>query len=237
VAALGEDGPSYAPAEEGVKSTGPEGRAPAYAKVIRSMALRVLAAGCSADEREAIEPVVRAALSSRPSTEAWNVSVVKMRDKWSVTVDGPPGTLRGWNFVGPAEAIGEAIAGAVGPAASPPASTGHPAPSAAPVPPSPSPLPRAAAPPPRDPPAAGPAPRAPLPRRAATSRALPGGRLEKRDPLDCDKCGQSFVVVYESGPHEPTRDVAVACPHCWAINRLEVADEAGAVGDYRAEKE
>lgn len=81
-------------------------------------------------------------------------------------------------------------------------------------------------------PAAGPAPRAGAPApRAPASRTG-----EQRGPSRCSKCGQGFVVVYEAAPDEPEETVAVACPHCWQVNHVLVAEGAAETRDYRAEK-
>jgi hypothetical protein len=44
------------------------------------------------------------------------------------------------------------------------------------------------------------------------------------------------VVVYEARAGEPEVSVAVACPHCWHINRVAVGDWAAAGHEFRAEK-
>ena len=43
-------------------------------------------------------------------------------------------------------------------------------------------------------------------------------------------------MVYEAQPGEPLVLAAVACPHCWQINRAMVGDWAAAGHDFRAEK-
>jgi len=52
------------------------------------MPLRVLAAGGSKEEKDRVEALVRSALAARAS-ESWFVSLVKLGNKWSVTLDGP----------------------------------------------------------------------------------------------------------------------------------------------------
>jgi hypothetical protein len=53
------------------------------------MPLKVLAAGCSQEEKERAESDVRRALGPRIQSEAWMVSLVKMQGRWSITLDGP----------------------------------------------------------------------------------------------------------------------------------------------------
>jgi hypothetical protein len=57
-----------------------------------------------------------------------------------------------------------------------------------------------------------------------------------RSPCRCEKCGKAFVVSYEAMPDESEESVAVACPHCWQVNRVLVAESAAEAMDYRAEK-
>src|SRR5207249_8968383 len=53
------------------------------------MALKILCAGGSKEEKEAAEAAVRAGIGPRPAAEAWTVSLVKVGRQWSVTLDGP----------------------------------------------------------------------------------------------------------------------------------------------------
>jgi hypothetical protein len=62
----------------------------------------------------------------------------------------------------------------------------------------------------------------------------PGGEAHVRHV--CEGCQQPFVVTYEPRPDETKVMAAVACPHCWEINHLEIGDWAAAGKDYRAEK-
>jgi hypothetical protein len=84
----------------------------------------------------------------------------------------------------------------------------------------------------------GPSPSAGTPRAApaAPARAGPSRAGEQRGPSRCSKCGQGFVVVYDAAPDEPEETVAVACPHCWQVNHVLVAEGAAETRDYRAEK-
>src|SRR5262249_4122630 len=63
------------------------------------MALKIMCAGFSKDERPVIESGVRSALGERGSREAWTVSVVKFGSGWSVTLDGPFERRRGMSFM------------------------------------------------------------------------------------------------------------------------------------------
>ncbi len=57
-----------------------------------------------------------------------------------------------------------------------------------------------------------------------------------REAHTCEKCQQRYFVVYERLADEPVVRAAVACPHCWGLNFVEVGDWAAAGHDYRAEK-
>lgn len=64
----------------------------------------------------------------------------------------------------------------------------------------------------------------------------PGPAREGRSRWECDKCRRAFVVIYEARPEESQESVPVACPHCWQVNRVLVAESAAEAKDYRAEK-
>src|SRR5262245_45799730 len=70
----------------------------------------------------------------------------------------------------------------------------------------------------------------------APSRSPAGRAGEQRGPSRCSKCNQGFVVIYDAAPDEPEETVAVACPHCWQVNHVLVAEGAAETRDYRAEK-
>jgi len=137
---------------------------------------------------------VRQALGSRAVTETWTVSLVRIGNQWSVTLDGPEPRFRNLSFATEQDRLGAAIREAVG---APPAAKA----------------------------AAG---------SAGTPVASPGA--EARVPHVCERCQQPFVVAYESRPDETRVLAAVACPHCWEINHLEIGEWAAAGRDYRAEK-
>ena len=106
------------------------------------MSLKVMCAGCSAEERERAESDVRRALGARAAgSETWIVSVINLQSRWSVTLDGPG--IRALNCTAPpgrlAEAIQEALQVRTGapPAAAAPSAAA--APAASPAAPAPSP--------------------------------------------------------------------------------------------------
>ena len=167
------------------------------------MSVKVLCAGCSPQEREAVEAAVAAGIGERGRQEPWTVSLVKLGNRWSVTLEGPERTARGVTFMAPDGRIRESIAEALrkGPTA--------PAPSATP----------------------GNVRSARVP---GPTGALAAG--EKRDRHDCSKCGKPYAIVYEAEAGEPTDDVPVACPRCWQIDHVPVAESAALSRDYRVEK-
>ena len=149
------------------------------------MALKLLCAGCSKDERQQAEATVRQALGERAESGAWTVSLVKAAGQWSVTLDGPSSGVPARTLVAPLGGLREAITEALGGGEAPPA---------------------------------------------------PARTAESGSPCQCDKCQKAFVVKYEAVPGESEASVAVACPHCWQVNRVLVAESAAEAMDYRAEK-
>jgi DNA-directed RNA polymerase subunit RPC12/RpoP len=184
------------------------------------MGLKILAAGCSKEDRERVEHRVKAVLGERPAGESWAVSLVKTHGKWSVTVDGPDNRLRGFTFLSSeprlSASLTEALQGAgfLGPSPS------------GPSPSSPSP----SGPSPSGPSRSGP----PTPMPASAPRPIPAG--ERRDRHECGNCGKPFLVLYEAQANEPQETVSVACPHCWERNVVSVGQWAATGRDYRAEK-
>jgi hypothetical protein len=69
------------------------------------MALKLLIAGCSSDERDSVASIAKSVLGNRPKEEPWNVSMVKVANQWSVTIDGPEPRYKGLNFVAPSEKL------------------------------------------------------------------------------------------------------------------------------------
>ena len=193
------------------------------------MGLRIMCAGCSKEEREQAELAVKRALHHVPASEAWTVSLVKMRAQWSVTLDAPGAEVRSLTMLAPESRLGESITEALRNAQG----SRAPAPPTTSPTPGPSPTPRALAP--------SPAPRAPAPSASRPSAAPPTARPSAppagaTDRLQCEKCGRPFRIVYESHPGEAQQEAPVACPHCWHGNRARVGAEAAESRDYRAEK-
>jgi len=89
------------------------------------MSLKILCAGCSSEERSAVEAGVRAGLGDRTRRDPWTVSLVKFGTGWSVTVDGP--TVQGHraSFMVPGPAGPEVLANAVRSAADPGGAASH----------------------------------------------------------------------------------------------------------------
>ena len=83
------------------------------------MSLKILCAGCSSEERAAVEAGVRAGLGERTRRDPWTVSLVKFGTGWSVTVDGPAIKGRRTSFMVPGSAGPQAVADAVRSAADP----------------------------------------------------------------------------------------------------------------------
>jgi hypothetical protein len=74
--------------------------------------------------------------------------------------------------------------------------------------------------------------------RAATAKSVPSGSgsgSEQRDRYDCEGCSAPFEVIYSSSPGERQEVCPVACPQCWHVNHVPIAEGAGATGDYRAQ--
>jgi hypothetical protein len=71
------------------------------------------------------------------------------------------------------------------------------------------------------------------PTGASVGGGPPGG--EQKDRYDCEGCSAAFEVVYSAAPGERTEVCPVACPHCWHVNHVPIAEGAGATGDYRAQ--
>ncbi|HVR71544.1 MAG TPA: hypothetical protein VMT87_11940 [Vicinamibacteria bacterium] len=174
------------------------------------MSVKILCAGCSKEEREQAEADVRKALADRAGSDEWMVSLVKLADRWSVTLDAPAARIRGVTVVAPQGRLVDSIRAALRDAAPGVGEKGA--------------TPAAAA---RAP--AGTA--APAASSGAGPAAVPsGGRLL------CEKCGGGFVVVFDSRPGESLETAPVACPHCWHVNRVLIDAEAALNRDYRAEK-
>jgi hypothetical protein len=165
------------------------------------MSLKILCAGASKEERQAVEAEVAAGLGMRARNDPWTVSLVKIGDRWSVTLEGPDRN-RGATFMAPSGRIRQSIAEALERGPSPAA-------------------------------ASTPERRSGAARPASSSVAGPRG--ERRDRHECSKCRNAYVIVYETEAGEPTEAVPVACPRCWQIDHVAVAQSAGINSDYRVE--
>jgi DNA-directed RNA polymerase subunit RPC12/RpoP len=73
------------------------------------MSLKILCAGGSKEEKEAVETAVRAGIGPRPAAETWTVSLVKVGRQWSVTLDGPEKSFPRATFVAGEGRLREAI--------------------------------------------------------------------------------------------------------------------------------
>jgi hypothetical protein len=161
------------------------------------MSLKILCAGASKEERQAVEAEVAAGLGVRARHDPWTVSLVKIGDRWSVTLEGPDRS-KGTTFMAQSGRIRQAIADVLEKGGEAPA------------------------------PERRPGPRPPSP--VAT-----GPRGERRDRHECSKCRKPYVIVYETEAGEATETVPVACPRCWQIDHVAVAQSAGINSDYRVE--
>lgn len=195
------------------------------------MPLTFLCAGCSADERDVAEASVKAALGERIRHEAWVVSIVKAGANWSVRLDGPE--HKGLSFVAPEPSLRDSIRERVGGAAhaSEPATPAAP-PAAAPTPTQAPHTPAARTPAPPTP--AAPTPAAPA-RPPAPARTEPSAG-SKRDRHECRSCRRAFVVIYEVENEEDQEMVSIACPHCWQMNHVLIAEAAAYTQAFKAEK-
>lgn len=63
--------------------------------------------------------------------------------------------------------------------------------------------------------------------------AAAGG--DRKDRHQCEACAAAFEVIFDQRPGEPEELCPVACPACWHVNKVPIAEAAGATGDYRAE--
>ena len=147
-----------------------------------------------------MEAEVEAGLGARARSDPWIVSLVKIGDRWSVTLEGPDRS-KGATFMAAGGRIRQSIAEALERGAPPPDA---PAPQ-----------------------------RRPGASRPAASTIGPRG--ERRDRHECSKCRTAYVIVYETEGNEPTETVPVACPRCWQIDHVAVAQSAGINSDYHVE--
>ena len=175
------------------------------------MSLNIMIAGCSKDERERIEAAVRAAFNGRPDEGPWNVSLVNVANQWSVDIDGPEPRFKGLSIVAPTGELTSSLQAALGSAA---------------------PVQDVAAAPPINPPAGN----GTSPAAATGGNGVPahaGGA--RTDRHQCEECAAAFEVIFDQQAGEPEELCPVACPACWHVNKVPIAEAAGATGDYRAQ--
>ncbi len=77
------------------------------------------------------------------------------------------------------------------------------------------------------------APSAPLTPSTKSAPVVSGG--EQKDRHACEGCSAPFEVIYSAAPGERQEVCPVACPQCWHVNHVPIAEGAGATGDYRAQ--
>ncbi len=51
----------------------------------------------------------------------------------------------------------------------------------------------------------------------------------------CAHCHRPFTVTYDASPDEAEVTAPVACPHCWKINQVPIAESAAVTLDYKTE--
>lgn len=57
----------------------------------------------------------------------------------------------------------------------------------------------------------------------------------RKDRHQCEECAVAFEVIFDRLANEPEELCPVACPACWHVNKVPIAEAAGATGDYRAQ--
>jgi len=75
--------------------------------------VKILIAGCLPKEKAHIEATVRSALGPRADSGPWSLSLVKVGNQWSVSLDGPEPRLKGVTVVAPEHRLKQAIAEAL----------------------------------------------------------------------------------------------------------------------------
>ena len=194
------------------------------------MGLNIMIAGCAKEKRDDVEASVKAAFGNRADTEPWTVSLVHIANQWSIEIDGPDPQFKGLSLVAPASELTQSLHQAL--------SAAQPSPAAAPAqtPAAPAPAQAQAQAQPHAQPQAAPVAVAAAPApQAAPQAAPPDTAGEKTDSHVCEECAAAFNVVYDALAGESREMCPVACPACWHVNKVPIAEAAGATGDYRAE--
>lgn len=183
---------------------------------VRIVSLKVLIAGCLPQDRVQVEGVVRKAVGTRSESGPWCVSLVKLGNSWSISLDGPEPSFKGLSLTATEDRLHETITGAL---SSPPARGGS-----------------------KSPQAGGSSPRQNVPgvqpdspRVAESSPPASTSSGDSRDRYECPKCGRPFLVVYPAEPREQEMKAPVACPHCWELTQVTVSESAAITETYRAE--
>jgi hypothetical protein len=185
------------------------------------MSLKILCAGGSKEEKDAVEAAVRAGIGTRPPGESWTVSLVKIGPQWSVTLDGPQKTSPRATFMAPQGGLRAAISESMARHSAPGAGAAPSRPASAAPAPSPSGS------------GVGGTSIGTAVARPTGSTGRPG---ERRNSYTCGQCNKGFVVSYESEANEAEETVPAACPHCWSILNVKVGLSAAVNDDYRVEK-
>lgn len=178
--------------------------------------MRILSAGCNDQEKARVEEVVKRAFGPQRGAGPWNVSLVKLGDVWTVTVASDDARIERRNFQAPfdrlEDSLREVLKGSAAEGSAVPASAPRQAEARQPV-------------------DSGPSTKPPSPSRAAPPPTAP--EKPKPEPLTCS-CGHRFVVLFETLPGEQILDTPVACPSCWTVMQVPIAETASVTGDYRA---
>jgi DNA-directed RNA polymerase subunit RPC12/RpoP len=174
------------------------------------VSLKILIAGCLPKDRGRIESVVKNAFGDIPESDPWNVSLVKLGDSWSISLEGPKAEFQGLSLTAPEDRLQETIAEAL--------ATGGTAARAT------SPLPSLEE----------------IEAAEGLLVEKAGGTVGRKatdggDRYDCPACGRPFKVIYAAQPREAKVSAPVACPHCWEVKRVSVPESAAATQEYRAE--
>ena len=168
-------------------------------------------AGCTKDERNNIEASIKSVFSDRSTKSDWNLSLVNIANQWSVEIDGPEPHYARLSLIATTSDLIEKLEQALSEAKS---KTN---------------APTATAPTTTAPTATAPTATAPT---ATAPAAEPG---EKQERHTCEECAALFDVIFGYTAGEPEELCPVACPACWHVNRVPIAEAAGATGDYRAQ--
>lgn len=62
----------------------------------------------------------------------------------------------------------------------------------------------------------------------------PAGGSEHQERHECEECAAPFEVHFVTLAGEGTDLFPVACPQCWHVNKVPIAEGAGTNGDYSA---